>query len=64
MKIITRIPTAQYAYIEIEFDTIEEYQTEYPKLVGIISATKEKARAEVKRVAEEMPFKGDEFAKK
>jgi len=33
MKIEVRVPTAQYAYHSVFFDSIEEYQKEYPNYV-------------------------------
>ena len=33
MKIIKRIPLEPYAYEELHFDSIEEYQEQYPKYV-------------------------------
>lgn len=32
MKLIIRIPTIQYAYYEVHYDSIEEYKEQYPKL--------------------------------
>lgn len=41
MKIIVRIPTETYAYHELVFDSIEEYETEYPKFpTKMLKATK------------------------
>lgn len=36
MKITVRIPTAQYAYYEIQYDSIDEYKAEHPKLKDAI----------------------------
>ena len=33
MKITKRIPLEAYAYEEIEFESLEEYEKEYPKFV-------------------------------
>lgn len=48
MKITVRIPTEQYAFQEIEFDSIEQYMELMPKFVGAYIATKK----ELKKVIE------------
>jgi len=52
MKIIKRIPLEAYAYEEIHFDSLEEYEKMYPKYVLACK----KLRAEIKSQAEKQPF--------
>jgi hypothetical protein len=61
MKITVRIPTETYAYVEVEFGSLEEYQSEYPKLAQVMVNTREKAKNLIKN---EVPFNGKEFTKK
>lgn len=49
-KITVRIPTEQYAYIEVTFKDLKEYETQYPKVASAIILTKAKA-AEAKAEA-------------
>ena len=48
MKIKIRIPTDAYAFIEAEFDSVEQYQDEYPRLAAAIVETRKKAKEAVK----------------
>lgn len=54
MKITIRIPTEQFAYAEVQFDSIEEYQEKYPEFAKAMITT----RAKAKKVQEEFsqPF--------
>lgn len=45
MKITVRIPTEQFAYLEAEFDSIEEYETEYPKFALAAFKTRKATKA-------------------
>ena len=68
-KITVRLPTEQYAYIELEFANIEEYQENYPKIALAIKETRtETAKLlKEKKEAEEFnqpPFENDVFSKK
>lgn len=67
-KITVRLPTEQYAYIELEFANIEEYQENYPKIALAIKETRLQTAKLLKdkKEAEEFnqpPFKGNEFSK-
>jgi len=55
MKIIKRIPLEAYAYEEIEFESLEDYEENYPKYVQTFKRVREKIKSQ------EPPFKGDEF---
>lgn len=60
-KIIVRIPTETYAFVEIHFDGINEYEKEYPQFVR----TFKKVKKEIEKLKEEEPpFEGNEFALK
>lgn len=48
MKITVRIPTEQYAFQEIEFESIEQYIEMMPKFVAAYILTKK----EIKKVIE------------
>ena len=43
MKITVRIPTKPYAYVEVEYDSIEEYKTEHPKFAVAMVETSHSA---------------------
>ena len=65
MKISVRIPTEQYAYVEVEFDNLEEYQKKYPDFVKAMIKTREEAdRIKQEILESEPPFVGDELAGK
>ena len=51
MKLIKRIPLEAYAYEELHFDNLEEYETEYPKYVEVFK----KVRAKVARANSPFP---------
>ena len=50
-KITVRIPTEQYAYIELEYESKEDYVENYPSDAIAIKAT----RAKVKEAIESKP---------
>lgn len=54
MKITVRIPTEQYAYIEVEYDTLAEYQSAHPTVAKAIVETRHKAKLEAQKG--EVPF--------
>ena len=43
-KITIRIPLEQFAFAEIEFNSIEEYKKEYPEFAIALAETKAKAK--------------------
>lgn len=55
MRIVVRVPTEQYAYVEVEFDSIEEYKKEYPKFAVTMTETRNEARKLIQ--LNEEPFK-------
>jgi hypothetical protein len=44
MRITKRIAEEQYCYTEVEFESLEEYKTEYPKFAKVMKETKERAK--------------------
>lgn len=44
MKIIIRIPTEQYAYAEVHYDSIEEYKDMHPKFAQAYMDVRTQAR--------------------
>ena len=44
MKIIVRIPTEQYAYLEAHYDSIEDYKENHPKFAEAVKETKQKIK--------------------
>lgn len=44
MKIIIRIPTEQYAYAEVHYDSIEEYKEKHPQFAKAYMEVKTQAR--------------------
>jgi len=42
MKIVKRIPLEAYAYEELHFDSLEEYEAEYPKYVETFKKVRNK----------------------
>lgn len=63
MKITVRLPTETYAYVEVEFGSLEEYASEYPKFAETMAKTRLQAKNRAITYEEE-PFKGNEFNKR
>lgn len=55
MKITVRIPHEAYAYTEVEFDSLKEYEEQYPLVAESIVKTKQGARTKAKKYREN-PF--------
>jgi hypothetical protein len=55
MKITVRIPTEQYAYVEVEFDNLEEYQKKYPEFVKAMLKTRAEAEKVKKEISDNQP---------
>tara|TARA_Y100000310_G_C20193420_1_gene583547 strand:- start:7 stop:180 length:174 start_codon:yes stop_codon:yes gene_type:complete len=55
MKIVVRIPTEQYAYVEVEFDNISEYQKGYPEFVKAMLKTRAEAEKVKKEILDNQP---------
>lgn len=53
MQITVRVPTEQYAYLEVKYESLEEYVEGYPKFVHAVSAVRKKIKKEKE---EEVPF--------
>ena len=56
MKIRVRIPTEQYAYIEVEYDSLKEYEEGYPEFTKAVLKVRKKVKEEKTRA--EVPFEG------
>lgn len=61
MKITVRIPTEQYAYVEAQYDTIEEYEAMHPVFAATMTKVRETSRkaaieAHQKTLTNEPPF--------
>jgi hypothetical protein len=64
MKITVRIPTEQFAYVEVEFDTIEEYREKYAEFTRTMLQTRKEAlKAKQEYMENQAPFEGNEFSK-
>lgn len=59
MKVIIRIPTEQYAYAEVVYDSLAEYETGYPEFVKTFTRVRKQIKDEGKKKQEneEVPFK-------
>ena len=55
MKVTVRIPTEQYAYVEAEFDSILEYEKEYPILRASMVRTRHNAEKLRKEAINDLP---------
>lgn len=57
-KITIRIPTEQYAYVEVAYDSLAEYEAGYPEFVKTFTKVREQIRIEAKKKKEneEVPF--------
>jgi hypothetical protein len=47
-KIIIHIPTVQFGYIEAQYESIEEYKEQHPKLKEAMKEVKEKINQLIK----------------
>ena len=56
MKIRVRVPTEQYAYIEVEYDSLEEYKQGYPEFTKAVVQVRKKVKEE--KTKSEVPFEG------
>jgi hypothetical protein len=55
MKITVRVPKEAYAFEEVVFDSLEEYESDYPKYVESFLKTQVKVKAVVDK-SKNQPF--------
>jgi len=53
MKITVRIPTDKYAYQEVEFESMEEYESKYPEFIKVFSRTRKRVTEAKKELSEQ-----------
>lgn len=54
-KITVRIPTEQFAFIEVAYDTLEEYEKGYPEFVRVFTKVRKQIKESGKKT-DDIPF--------